>query len=231
MTEYVCSVLAILADEPTGRCKKTVNRKSIDKHLLHRIKDASATGYVYNQIVFRPDQSQNGVALTPSGTTANEGHHFWLIYNALHKRTQTQYACALRFRLRCALLQKKISQISPQWRLSQQDASSVPAAAFNQNTFRLFDIDEFDPSSLIRGGPIDNADIRRPSQPGKAKSWGIWKKRIVRRESGVRESIPNLQGLGSGCGNFSLPEAKRRHRAKNPKKPETRARYSEAEHS
>ena len=149
--EYVCSILAILADEPMERREKTANDKTIAKKHLDHIKDASAIGYVYNHIVFRPGLSQEDAATTPSGTTANACHHFWPIYNASHKRTKTQYACAIRFRLRCVIIQKKISQISPKWCLSHLDATSTLAAAFNQNTFGLFGIDEFEPSSLIQG--------------------------------------------------------------------------------
>ena len=149
-----------------------MNRKTIANHLLDHIKDASAIGSVYNHIVFRPGLSQEDGAPTPSGATSNEGHHVWLIYNALHKRAQAQYACALRFRLRCALLQKKIAQISPQWCLSQQDAPSVRAAAFNPNTFRLSDIDEFEPLSLIQGSQLIMriSDARR--NMGKCKVGG-----------------------------------------------------------
>ena len=167
MSEYARSTIAILADEPMERRKRTVNRKTIASHLLHHIKDASSIGYVYNHIVFRHGLSREDVSITPSGTSANEGHHFWLIYNALRKRTQTQYACALRFRLRSALLQKKIAQISPQWCLSRQDDASVLAAAFNRDTFRLFDIEEFEQSSLIRE---DRLAIRTPGARSGLKS-------------------------------------------------------------
>ena len=60
----------------------------------------------------------------------------------------------MRPRVKRALLQKKIPQISPQRCLAQRDAASIRASEFNRDTFRLFGSNNFEPAALTQEGEL-----------------------------------------------------------------------------
>ena len=112
MARYTLSARAIIDSEPFERSKKTVSSKSIRTHLEVHVGDENTVAYMYNREIYRTGLKQTDMIYAPSGQLRTRVIPFGL-YDALRKRTKTQYARTIRLRLICALLKKQIAQIPP----------------------------------------------------------------------------------------------------------------------